>query len=132
MPRERIVFDTNVLISSLFIPSSNPARAFEHAVSHAQIIFTQETLEELEVTLAKPRLDRYLARDQREELLARLKSLAEIARVSEAVRASRDPRDDKILEAAVNGGPASSSAAIKTCLSYIRSEASRYSVRAHT
>ena len=45
--RERVVIDTNVLISSLFFTTTTPARAVEKAVTKAQLVATTETLREL-------------------------------------------------------------------------------------
>ena len=103
MTRERVVIDTNVLISSLFLTTSTPAKAVEKAVTKAQLVATTESLRELIEKLLLPKFDRYVARDRREALLERVASLVEIVQVLQSIRASRDPKDDKFLEAAVNG-----------------------------
>lgn len=103
MTRERIVIDTNVLISSLFFTTSTPARAVDKAVTRAQIVATPETLRELIGKLHSPKFDRYVRRERRDALLERVASLVEIIDVLQRIRASRDPKDDKFLEAAVNG-----------------------------
>lgn len=103
MTRERVVIDTNVLISSLFSTTSTPALAVDKAVTKAQLIATTETLRELIEKLLLPKFDRYARRERREALLQRLASLVEIVVVLQPIRASRDPKDDKFLEAAVNG-----------------------------
>jgi putative PIN family toxin of toxin-antitoxin system len=103
MTRERVVIDTNVLISGLFSTTSTPALAVEKAITTAQLVATTETLRELITTLLLPKFDRYVSHEPREALLQRLASLVEIIEVVQHVRASRDPKDDKFLEAAVNG-----------------------------
>jgi uncharacterized protein len=103
MTRERIVIDTNVLISGLFSTTSTPALAVEKAVTKAQLVATMETLRELIEKLHSPKFDRYLPRERRDALLERVASLVEIIDVLQTIRASRDPEDDKFLEAAVNG-----------------------------
>lgn len=50
-----------------------------------------------------PKFDRYVRRERRDALLERVASLVEIIDVLQSIRASRDPKDDKFLEAAVNG-----------------------------
>ena len=102
MTRERVVIDTNVLISSLFLRST-PARAVDKAVTNAQLVATMETLRELIEKLHSPKFDRYVRRERRDALLERVASLVEIIDVLQSIRASRDPKDDKFLEAAVNG-----------------------------
>lgn len=103
MTRERVVMDTNVLISGLFSITSAPARALERAVATGQLVASRETLRELMDTLLSPKFDRYVPRDRRDALLFRLAPLVEIVEVVQRVRASRDPDDDKFLEAAVSG-----------------------------
>ena len=46
---------------------------------------------------------RYVSPERRDVLLDRLAPLVEIVDVLQPIRASRDPKDDKFLEAAVNG-----------------------------
>lgn len=103
MTRERVVIDTNVLISGLFSTTSTPAKAVEKAVTRAQLVATLETLRELIEKLHSPKFDRYVRRERRDALLERVASLVEIIDVLQSIRASRDPKDDKFLEAAVNG-----------------------------
>jgi putative PIN family toxin of toxin-antitoxin system len=103
MTRERVVIDTNVLISSLLLTTSTPAQAVDKAVTNAQLIATTETLRELIGKLYSPKFDRYVRRERRDALLERVVSLVEIIDVLQSIRASRDPKDDKLLEVAVNG-----------------------------
>src|SRR4029077_2924323 len=103
MTRERVVIDTNVLISGLFLTTSTPAQAVEKAATKAQLSATIETLRELIERLHSPKFDRYVRNERRDALLERVASLVEIIEVLQTIRASRDPKDDKFLEAAVNG-----------------------------
>jgi putative PIN family toxin of toxin-antitoxin system len=96
MTRERVVIDTNVLISSLLLATCMSAQAVDKAVTNAQLVATMETLRELIEKLHSPNCDRYVR-------LERVASLVEIIDVLQSIRASRDPKDDKFLEAAVNG-----------------------------
>src|SRR5215212_7893802 len=103
MMRERVIIDTNVLISGLLSTTSTPAQAVEKAVTKSQLVATLETLRELIEKLHSPKFDPYVRRERRDALLERVASLVEILEVLQAIRASRDPQDDKFLEAAVNG-----------------------------
>jgi putative PIN family toxin of toxin-antitoxin system len=103
MTRERVVVDTNVLISGLLSTTSSPARALEFAATSDQMVATSATLRELMTKLLSPKFDRYVSRERRDALLLRLAPALEIVEVVEQIRASRDPKDDKFLEAAVNG-----------------------------
>jgi putative PIN family toxin of toxin-antitoxin system len=103
MTRERVVIDTNVLISGLLSTTSTPAKAVEKAATKAQLLAILETLRELIEKLHSPKFENYVRRERRDALLERLASLVEIIDVLQMIRASRDPKDDKFLEAAVNG-----------------------------
>jgi uncharacterized protein len=103
MTNDRLVFDTNVLISGLLWPPSVPGRVLDHAIKHSHLLATAETLDELVVTLLSAKFDSYVSRDSREILLAQLVPVVELIEAVQVVRACRDPRDDKFLEAAVNG-----------------------------
>jgi putative PIN family toxin of toxin-antitoxin system len=103
MTSERVVIDTNVLLSSLFFTTSTPAQAVEKAVTKAQLAATTETLRELVEKLLLPKFDRYVRRERRDALLERVVSVVEIIGVLQPIHVSRDPKDDKFLEAAVNG-----------------------------
>ena len=103
MARERVVIDTNVLISGLFSTTSTPAQAVEKAVTKGGLVATLETLRELIEKLHSSKFDPYVRRDRRDALLERVASVVEIIDILQLIRASRDPKDDKFLEAAVNG-----------------------------
>ena len=98
MKPERVVIDTNVLISGLLSTTSTPARAVEHAISNGQLVATAATLRELMTKLLSPtKFDRYMPRERRDALLLRLAPLIEIVEVVQRIKASRDPDDDKFL-----------------------------------
>lgn len=69
MTRERVVVDTNVLISSLFFTTSTPAQAVDKAVTKGQLVATTETLRELIGKLHSPKFDPHLDRDTRGRVL---------------------------------------------------------------
>lgn len=103
MKRDRVVFDTNVLISGALSSTSTPALALERSIRDGQLLASTATLRELMEKLLSPKFDRYLSRDKRDALLLRLAPLVEIVEVVQLVHASRDPTDDKFLEVALNG-----------------------------
>lgn len=104
MKIERVVIDTNVLISAAILEDSIPARARNHALRHGRLVATEETLQEFVVRLLASKFDAYVSRGAREFLLQRLHPVIEIVPITQVVKACRDSRDDKFLEAAVNGG----------------------------
>jgi uncharacterized protein len=102
-PKERIVVDTNVLISRLLLPASVSGRALRRAVATGQLVVSEATMEELTTVLGRPKFDPYLSIADRQEFIRLLGHIAEMIPVVRVVRACRDPRDDKFLEVAVNG-----------------------------
>ncbi len=60
-------------------------------------------MSELTTKLRSAKFDRYVSQHARDALLIRLTGLIELVDVVDQIRASRDPKDDKFLEAAVNG-----------------------------
>lgn len=103
MKSERVVLDTNVLISGALSATSKPAFALEHAIRNGQLLASSATLRELMEKLLSPKFDAYVSRDRRDALLLRLAPLVEIVEIVQTIQASRDPKDDKFLEVAVNG-----------------------------
>ena len=102
-PRERIVVDTNALISRLLLPASVPGRAVRKAVEVGQLLVSAATMDELAAVLGRAKFDPYLSVADRQEFIRLLGRIAEMVPIVRVVRACRDPRDDKFLEVAVNG-----------------------------
>lgn len=100
---ERIVVDTNALISRLLLPTSVPGQAVRKAVEEAQLLVSEATLEELADVLSRAKFDPYITIEERQEFLRRLGRIAEMEPIVYVIRACRDPEDDKFLELAVNG-----------------------------
>lgn len=103
MKTDRIVIDTNVLISAALLDESVSARARNHAIRHGQLIATQDTFAEFVGRILAPKFDHCLSRAARETLLQRLQPIVEIVPTVQMIRACRDATDDKFLEAAING-----------------------------
>ena len=103
-PRPRLVFDTNTVVSATLSDDSVPARALTIALRLGTVLMSRALSDELDDVLWRPRFDRYVAPERREEFLRNLMLGVEPVEITEPVRACRDPKDDKILELAVNGG----------------------------
>lgn len=101
--RPRVVLDTNVLVSGLISPGSTPGQAFRKAIDTAHVLASDATLMELARVLARPKFDRYISVADRQELLRFLVRLAVSVPIVYPVRVCRDPKDDILLELAVNG-----------------------------
>lgn len=100
----RCVFDTNVLVSALLFDTGKPAQAFFTVLRGGELIVSAEVISEVSEVLGRDKFRRYVAAEQRERFLAGLLREATLVEIREAVRACRDPKDDKFLELGVNGG----------------------------
>jgi len=98
-----IVIDTNVLVSAFLFPACVPGLSLRKARETSRLVFTASSLEELVQVLMRSKFDRYATVAQRRHFLGLLTQLDKPITVSTSVVACRDPRDNHILEAAVNG-----------------------------
>ena len=98
----RYVFDTNVIVSSLLFKSGNPSKAFRYALQYGEVLLSLELLEELSDVL-REKFNRFVTTEERDEFLETFVERATLVEVIEKVQECRDPKDDKILELALNG-----------------------------
>ena len=101
--RERVVIDTNALVSRLLLPGSIPGQAVRKAVAEAQLLASDDTIIELADVLARKKFDPYTTVRERQEFLRLFDSIAERVPIVHVIRACRDPKDDKFHELAVKG-----------------------------
>ena len=100
---ERIVADTNLLVSRLLLPQSLPAQAVRKAVDEGQLLVSDATLGELADVLSRAKFDPYVCLEDRQDFIRVLNRVAERIIVTAPIKACRDPKDDKFLEVALNG-----------------------------
>ncbi|MCH2246338.1 MAG: putative toxin-antitoxin system toxin component, PIN family [Crocosphaera sp.] len=103
MNKLRFVVDTNVLVSSILIGKSPPDQAFKKIRTLGNILFSESTFQELQEILQRPKFDKYVSYQIRNQFMIQLKLEAEIIIVFEEIDICRDPKDNKFLEVAVNG-----------------------------
>lgn len=101
--RQRVVLDTNAIVSRLLLPESVPGKAVRKAVDQAELLVSEATLNELADVLAREKFNPYISIEERQEFLRLLGRIAEMVPIILAVYGCRDPQDDKFLELAVNG-----------------------------
>ena len=104
MSAERVVFDTNVLISAALLPRGTP-RAALNAVRTASgvLLFSDETFQELSTRILRPKFDEYVSRSGRLLFLAQIEAVSEWVSIVGVKLGCRDPADDKLLETALMG-----------------------------
>ena len=100
---ERVVLDTNVLISAFLSPLGKPFACLSWVLDNATLIVSRELLEELESRLARPKFARYLDESRRRAVVADLALNAVQVGLSGTVKVCRDPDDNKLLEIAAAG-----------------------------
>lgn len=99
----RLVFDTNTLISHLLIPFSLPSQAVTKGVLDGQVIVSDDTLNELANALSRPKFDRYMSLEDRQDFFRDFGRVVEKVPIIRTVHVCRDPNNDKFPELAVNG-----------------------------
>ncbi|MGA3035238.1 MAG: putative toxin-antitoxin system toxin component, PIN family [Terracidiphilus sp.] len=99
---ERLVLDTNVVVSGLLFPGAAPAKALLKA-QKGIVLSSDATRLELIQVLSRGRFDRYVGRRIRSRLVAQYLNATLLIETPSPIRACRDPRDDKFLEVAVHG-----------------------------
>ena len=101
---ERVVIDTNVLISAALLPGGTPSRLVAFVLEHQRLLFSEQTIEELRTRLHRPKFDRYISLDDRKLLLHDFNAAADWVALDEVSSFSRDKDDDKFVQTALNGG----------------------------
>ncbi|MDV7395952.1 putative toxin-antitoxin system toxin component, PIN family, partial [Arthrospira platensis SPKY1] len=95
MRGKRFVVDTNTLVSRLLLSGSVPAKAVQKAIRLGDLLFSHATLKELTEVLRRPKFDRYLEPNDREQFIRLLARLAIMIEVTHTVQCCRDSKDDK-------------------------------------
>ena len=104
MKVDRLVLDTNVLISAVLSEKGAPAQLLDYLRGRgAVLVFSGPTMAELTTRLMQQKFDRYVERDTRVRFLAEIDAVAEFVGVSGAPMGCRDRSDDLFLETALAG-----------------------------
>ncbi len=100
----RVVLDTNILISALIVQSGTPGIIYRSWVDGHFILLTcQLQLDELRLTLQKPKLAARIHPHRAGRLVNEIKGLAVAVDPLPRVKRSPDPMDDFLLAAAQAG-----------------------------
>ena len=104
MSAERVVFDTNVLISAALLPQGAPRAALDAMrTTSGVLLFSDETFEELHTRILRRKFDGYVSREGRLLFLAQIEAVSEWVSIVGVKLGCRDPADDKLLETALMG-----------------------------
>lgn len=98
----RLILDTNLWIS--FLISSKFEKLDELLFNQKyKLLFSQELLEEFVAVGKRPKLRKYISRDELEDLLETIDEVAEFVSVTSEISECRDPKDNFLLSLAVDG-----------------------------
>ena len=104
MRADRVVLDTNVLISAALTRTGPPRRVVDLVrADNGILLFSDETFAELRHRILGSKFDRYVGKESRAAFVALLAMVAEWVPIAGAKLGCRDPTDDKILETALMG-----------------------------
>jgi putative PIN family toxin of toxin-antitoxin system len=99
----RAVIDTNVLVSGSLYPLSVPRQAVEHVLAKGVVLTSRPLLAEFHDVLARPKFDKRMARADRLKLFEKLIEAAVVIDPTTVVTDCRDPKDNMVLELAIDG-----------------------------
>ncbi|MGA2571612.1 MAG: putative toxin-antitoxin system toxin component, PIN family [Terracidiphilus sp.] len=100
---DRLVLDTNVLISAALRFGSLPRQALLRARATGILLTSEETLAEFREVLLRSKFDPHIERSLRMGILAEYAQHCTLIQVPSPIRVCRDPHDNKFLEVAVHG-----------------------------
>jgi predicted nucleic acid-binding protein len=84
--RQRVVLDTNTLISRLLVPRSVPAKAVRQTTSTHTVLASDATIIELADVLSRRKFDPYITIEKRKEFLRLFGRIAEHVPILHVVR----------------------------------------------
>lgn len=98
---KQYIFDTNSLISAFLLEKSVSRSAYDEARSMGKIMLSLETYREFSDVFIRPKFDRYVTLNKRQQIIEDIWSVGSLVEVTETITLCRDPKDDKFLSLAV-------------------------------
>jgi uncharacterized protein len=99
----KVVFDTNVLISSILIEGSIADIALTKAENYYEILSSDKIYGELIKILMLPKFDKYVSLYRRRKFIESFENRATFIKVEIVINVCRDPKDNMFLELASSG-----------------------------
>lgn len=101
---KRAVLDANVLISAALGPAGLPRKVIDTVRrENGELLFSDETFNELQTRIWRPKFYSYVNRESRAIYLAQLTTVSAWVSIAGAKMGCRDPNDDMFLETALMG-----------------------------
>jgi len=95
----KVIIDTNLWVSFII---SNKLTLLDRLLfsQRARLIFSKELIDEIALTITKPKLRKYFAANGLEEMFTTLEPFIDLVEVQSSVSICRDPKDNFLLELA--------------------------------
>ncbi|WP_392533129.1 putative toxin-antitoxin system toxin component, PIN family [Nostoc sp. C117] len=100
MNHKLIVIDTNVLLSAALSPNGTARKALDKLYKEFKIAQSDETYQELNTRIYKPKFDKYISDEDRQDFLGIVKKYSQFIEIKSQINICRDPGDNKFLELA--------------------------------
>ncbi len=101
---ERIVLDTNIVLSAAISPSGAPGKALDLAFAKFKPVYSRDTIVELSEKLNGEKFAKWISTADRLALLAFVLREAALIHPVDPVAMLRDPNDDKFVALALAAG----------------------------
>jgi putative PIN family toxin of toxin-antitoxin system len=98
----KIVIDTNLWISFIISNKFVLLDQLLHS-NKIRILFSEELIEEIASTIAKPKLKKYFTGNALEEMLTQFEPYIDLIKVKKNINICRDPKDNFLLDLAKAG-----------------------------
>ncbi|MEQ8555668.1 MAG: putative toxin-antitoxin system toxin component, PIN family [Cyclobacteriaceae bacterium] len=98
-----IVLDTNVLVSAAIFPNSKPGLTYKIVFNNHVLLHSLDLAAELEKTLLSKKMRKYIKQKDAVAFLSNFKGKSKLVVITSSVHESRDPKDNHILELAIDG-----------------------------
>lgn len=100
----KIVIDTNVLVSAVLFPKSAPAKALDKALIYWEIIVSKSTLEEFLEVISRKKFDKYFVDrpNGRQIFIENFVGAVTVVEPTETITDCKDPKDNQFLEIAIS------------------------------
>jgi uncharacterized protein len=99
--RQRVVLDSNLIVSAFLNPQGTASSALQIALAHFDVVSSKETLGELLEVLRRDKFDRYASLQARTERLQCYAEATQKYPVTLVVTDCQDPKDNKFLALAL-------------------------------
>lgn len=100
---QRVVFDTNLIVSAVLLAGSVSRQAFDKALEDCKVLISVSLLFEIIEVLSREKFNKYVTEAERMRFLVGFLKVAEMVEITETIEVCRDTKDDKLLELSVSG-----------------------------